>query len=101
MRYYLSSHIPRDISGEVMHCFDIDGHPLLYIHKDEVSYVTHRKCPHASQDLSTGDQVGFNIICPKHHYKFDIRNGRNVSGEGYRLKVYPVLIDEHGEYIEW
>ena len=58
------------------------------------------KCPHASGILANGfvDALG-NIICPIHHYKFSLHNGRNVSGEGYYLKVYPIEIREAGVFI--
>ena len=58
------------------------------------------KCPHASGSLIEGyiDPAG-NIVCPVHGYKFSLDNGRNVSGEGYHLKTYPVEIREDGVYL--
>jgi 3-phenylpropionate/trans-cinnamate dioxygenase ferredoxin subunit len=49
------------------------------------------KCPHAGGIMSDGyiDAVG-NVVCPLHRYKFSLKNGRNTSGEGYYMKVYPV-----------
>jgi nitrite reductase/ring-hydroxylating ferredoxin subunit len=49
------------------------------------------KCPHAGGNLCDGwlDALG-NVVCPLHRYKFSIANGRNVSGEGYYLKHWPV-----------
>ena len=32
------------------------------------------------------------IVCPEHKYRFDPTNGRNTSGEGYKLFTYPVEI---------
>jgi nitrite reductase/ring-hydroxylating ferredoxin subunit len=60
-----------------------------------------RKCPHASGLLAYGyiDPVG-NIVCPVHRYKFCLKNGRNVSGEGYYLKHWPVEQREDGLYVE-
>jgi 3-phenylpropionate/trans-cinnamate dioxygenase ferredoxin subunit len=58
------------------------------------------KCPHAGGYLSEGYvDVQGNIVCPLHRYKFNLANGRNVSGEGYYLKTYPVEIREDGIYI--
>ena len=50
-------------------------------------------CPHAGGKLSCGylDNEG-NIVCPLHGYKFNLQNGRNVTGEGYNLKIFPVKI---------
>ena len=51
-------------------------------------------CPHASGRLAEGfiDALG-NVVCPVHHYRFCLKNGRNVTGEGYTLKWWPVKID--------
>jgi 3-phenylpropionate/trans-cinnamate dioxygenase ferredoxin subunit len=67
-------------------------------YKNELFAFAH-KCPHASGQLSNGylDALG-NIVCPFHRYKFCVKNGRNVSGEGYYLKHWPVKVDA-GVYI--
>ncbi len=67
----------------------------------EVLYAFASKCPHASGILANGyiDMVG-NVVCPVHRYKFCIKNGRNVSGEGYYLKHWPVDVREDGVFIE-
>ena len=58
------------------------------------------KCPHASGRLSEGfiDALG-NVVCPLHRYKYSMKTGRNVSGEGYYLKHWPVEIREDGIYV--
>lgn len=59
-----------------------------------------RKCPHAGADMSLGyiDRLG-NVVCPLHHYRFSLSNGRNVSGEGYFLKRYAVEVDDDGVFV--
>ena len=46
------------------------------------------KCPHASGRMSQGyiNPLG-QVVCPLHRYCFDMKNGRNTSGEGYFLKT--------------
>ena len=58
------------------------------------------RCPHASAPFLDGyiDAVG-NVVCPLHRYKFCMRNGRNVSGEGYFLKHWPIEVREDGVYV--
>jgi nitrite reductase/ring-hydroxylating ferredoxin subunit len=60
------------------------------------------KCPHAGGLLSEGhlDAIG-NLVCPLHRYKFCLENGRNVSGEGYYLKHWPVELREDGVFISF
>ena len=57
-------------------------------------------CPHTGGILSDGHiDVQGNIVCPLHHYRFNMINGRNISGEGFFLKTYPVKVREDGLYI--
>lgn len=58
------------------------------------------KCPHASGFFTRGfiDAMG-NVVCPLHRYRFSMSNGRNVSGEGYHLKHWPVLVREDGVFV--
>ena len=58
------------------------------------------KCPHAGGILSEGyiDAIG-NVVCPLHGYKFNLVNGRNVTGEGYKLKVFAVEEREAGIFV--
>lgn len=67
--------------------------------KDEL-FAFNYKCPHASAHFAEGyiDAVG-NVVCPLHRYKFCMRNGRNVTGEGYFLKHWPVEVRQDGVYV--
>jgi nitrite reductase/ring-hydroxylating ferredoxin subunit len=58
------------------------------------------ECPHAGGILADGyiDALG-NIVCPVHRYKYDMKNGRNISGEGYYLKHWAVEIRENGVFV--
>lgn len=58
------------------------------------------KCPHAGGILAEGhiDALG-NIVCPLHRYKYNMQNGRNISGEGYYLKHWPVEIRKDGVFV--
>ena len=60
-----------------------------------------QKCPHAGGILADGhlDALG-NLVCPLHKYKFSLKNGRNLSGEGYYLKTFEIEAREDGVYIK-
>ena len=70
------------------------------LHKNQIFACT-QKCPHAGGILADGylDALG-NIVCPMHRYKFDLKNGRNVSGEGYFLKTFCVEERTDGVFIK-
>jgi nitrite reductase/ring-hydroxylating ferredoxin subunit len=57
-------------------------------------------CPHAGANLIEGNLNALGqVICPLHHYKFCIKTGRNISGEGYYLRHWPVELREDGVYM--
>lgn len=67
------------------------------IKQNETIYAFAATCPHAGGKFCDGWTDGMNrLVCPLHKYRFDPANGRNTSGEGYKLKTYPVkIVDEH------
>ena len=79
---------------------EVNGKTVCVSLFKEKLYATTAKCPHAGGNLSHGylDEAG-NIVCPLHRYKFSLVNGRNVSGEGYYLKIYPIENRADGIYL--
>ena len=72
----------------------------ICVAKGKELYACAAKCPHAGGILADGSMdVNDNVICPLHRYKFSLQNGRNVSGEGYYLKTYPVKTTVEGVFI--
>ena len=51
-------------------------------------------CPHAMGDLADGLIARGQVICPMHHYRYDVRTGECLwpRGEGGRLTRYTVEI---------
>lgn len=79
---------------------EIDGKKVCVAKTETGLAACSIKCPHAGGDMSQGflDKNG-NIICPIHRYVFSLKNGRDVSGEGYFLKTYPVKITDEGVFV--
>jgi len=60
------------------------------------------KCPHAGGILADGSiNAAGQVTCPLHRYRFDMKKGRNTSGEGYYLTTYTVEKREDGIYVGW
>jgi len=80
--------------------FEINGKMICIAKLHDRLFACTQKCPHAGGILSEGymDALG-NIVCPIHRYKFNLKNGMNVSGEGYFLKTFTVEERENGVYI--
>ena len=79
---------------------DANGKIICVAQQGEQLFAFAQKCPHAGGYFVHGsvDAAG-NVVCPLHRYKFCVKNGRNVSGEGYYLKHWPVEIREDGVYV--
>lgn len=70
---------------------EVDGKKITLAKWKEGYFAFAQKCPHASGRMSAGyiNPLG-QVVCPLHRYAFDMKNGRNTSGEGYFLKTYPI-----------
>jgi len=79
---------------------DVAGKKVCIAKVNDDLYACSSKCPHASGILADGfiDALN-NVVCPLHRYKFSLQNGRNISGEGYYLKTYPLRHNEEGVYL--
>ena len=79
---------------------DVNGKTICLAKHNDTLLACAQKCPHAGGTLAHGymDALG-NIVCPLHRYKFSLQNGRNVSGEGYFLKIFPIEIRKEGVFV--
>ena len=79
---------------------EVDGKKICVARLGDALMGCANACPHASGRMSEGfiDAMG-NIVCPLHRYRFDLKTGRNVSGEGYFLKTYPIEKRDEGVFI--
>ena len=89
--------IPFSAAGLAM--VEVNGKTICVAMHHNQLFACTQKCPHAGGIMADGylDALG-NIVCPLHRYKFSLQNGRNVSGEGYFLKTFPVEIREEGVF---
>lgn len=89
-----------DFSDNNIAVAELEGKKICIGKFGESFFAFGNKCPHAGGILSSGyiDALG-NVVCPLHRYKFDIKNGRNTSGEGYYLKHWPLELREEGVFV--
>ena len=79
---------------------DLNGKKICIGKFNEQLFAFAYKCPHAGGLLADGfiDALG-NVVCPQHRYKYNLKNGFNVSGEGFYLKIWPVEMQEDGVFV--
>ncbi|MEZ5558999.1 MAG: non-heme iron oxygenase ferredoxin subunit [Pseudomonadales bacterium] len=79
--------------GEMMAC-RVDGVDVLLCRVDGRYFALANHCSHARQVLHTGKLRGFEITCPLHGARFDIRDGRCLAAPATQaVSTFPVLIE--------
>jgi nitrite reductase/ring-hydroxylating ferredoxin subunit len=55
-------------------------------------FATGSLCPHQNEPLDRGRLEGCEVICRRHHLRFDIRTGDCTNAGGYSLRTLEVKI---------
>jgi nitrite reductase (NADH) small subunit len=77
--------------------FKVDGRDIaVYLtHSSEV-FATQPDCPHRGGPLADGLIGGTTVLCPLHDRSFDLRTGKNLSGDCTDIRTHPVVQREDG-----
>lgn len=78
----------------------VDEKKICLVRTKERVFAFAATCPHSGAPLCDGwlDGRG-HIVCPLHKYRFDPGNGYNSSGEGYKLRTFPIEMRADGIYV--
>lgn len=67
---------------------------ILLCNVDGQFYAVDAQCSHARQTLATGRLRGYQISCPLHGARFDVRTGACTAAPAKRpIRSFPVLIE--------
>lgn len=77
--------------------FEVNGLRIAvyYTYTGEV-FATQPDCPHRGGPLADGLIGGTTVLCPLHDRSFDLRTGKNLSGDCTDIRTYPVVQREDG-----
>ena len=64
-----------DIPEGTLKGFEVAGQKLLVAHIADGFYAVVDECTHDMAPISTGQIAGNEIICPRHHARFDLETG--------------------------
>ena len=57
-------------------------------------------CPHQHEPLHKGKLLPRGeVVCPLHHYRFNLINGNEAKSQCGPMNVYPVKVEGDGVYI--
>lgn len=82
------------LPGEYQNVYDGDT-PIAVFNIDGELYAIEDLCTHDGGELTGGSIVGFEIECPRHGARFDIRTGAVLCPPAYEPTAkFPVMIDD-------
>ncbi|MBS1665317.1 MAG: Rieske 2Fe-2S domain-containing protein [Bacteroidetes bacterium] len=85
-------------SGDIAEV-EVEGKKYCIGRFNEEWYGFAHTCPHAGASMMDAYVAGScQVVCPVHHLKFNLKNGRDINGEGYTIKTYPVEVRPDGVY---
>jgi nitrite reductase/ring-hydroxylating ferredoxin subunit len=79
-------------TGIPVHVGD-DADCVLYCTESGEYYASTSLCPHQNEPLDRGRIEGCEVICRRHHLRFDLRTGDCTNAGGYGLKTLEVRIE--------
>lgn len=86
--------------GEVVRVDIADKNLAVYNLNGQI-YCTDNLCTHGNALLSDGYMEGFDIECPFHQGRFDIRDGRPTCEPATKpVKSYPITIENGRVFVD-
>jgi len=74
---------------------EVDGNPIVVFNVDDKFYAIDGICSHDEEELAEGSLDGFELTCPRHGGKYDIRDGNPLTLPVYQeINSYPVQTNE-------
>ena len=87
------------IQGKCGTLVQVNGNDVVIFSREGSLYATSNVCSHQHFSmLHKGDVDGFEVTCPMHGWKYDVRTGESTNGQG-RIRSYKVRIDGNDVYI--
>lgn len=78
------------LPGEFKVVWDGDT-PIAVYNIDGALYAIEDTCTHDGGDLAGGDVIGFEVECPRHGARFDVRTGEVTRAPAYEpIASFPV-----------
>jgi nitrite reductase/ring-hydroxylating ferredoxin subunit len=76
------------------HACTVDGVDVLVCGVAGGIYAVENRCSHAASRLDAGRLKGFELVCPLHGARFDIRDGRATAAPASRpIRTFEVILE--------
>jgi 3-phenylpropionate/trans-cinnamate dioxygenase ferredoxin subunit len=68
---------------------------------DGAYYAIEDRCSHDDGPLCEGEREGFDVVCPRHGARFDLRSGKVLSLPATEdVEAFPVVVRDGVVYVE-
>ncbi len=92
---YIAVGDARDVPTGERLFVEIDGEPIVVFNIAGQYFAIADLCSHDDGPLGDGDLDDFDIICPRHGARFDVRSGKALSMPAVvNIPAYPVRVVE-------
>lgn len=86
-----------ELADDAMRSVELAGHDILIVRKADEFFAIGNVCSHAWGLLEQGTLIGFEVKCPLHRGRFDVRTGAPTEAPAtIAVPSYPTKIDHDG-----
>ncbi len=83
-----------DVRKGKVKTFTVNGHKIALCNVEGTFFATQDLCTHDQGPLGEGELWNFNIECPRHGARFDVRTGQATALPAIRpIKTFPVRVE--------
>jgi nitrite reductase/ring-hydroxylating ferredoxin subunit len=82
--------MPVEVEDRLIAVFNVDG----------VFHAIDNECPHRGGSLADGALLGGRVVCPLHHWVFDLATGRNPVNPELGVRHYPTRVKDGAVWLE-
>jgi 3-phenylpropionate/trans-cinnamate dioxygenase ferredoxin subunit len=80
---------------------EVNGVSVLICRVKGEYYAVANRCSHASQPLASGKLDGYELVCPLHGARFDVRTGQQTAPPATRpIKTFPLRMEGSTVHLE-
>jgi len=81
-----------ELKENQMKAVRVKGKPILLIRKNNQIFALQNRCPHMGCTFETGILRDYQVMCPCHGWKFDIRDGKYQENPATTIETYNCII---------
>jgi 3-phenylpropionate/trans-cinnamate dioxygenase ferredoxin component len=90
-----------DVPDPGMSVFEVEERFIVLIHMDGQFYALDDTCTHDGGPLGEGELEGFQIICPRHGARFDVRTGQALTMPAvHATSAHDVMVEGNDVFVK-